>query len=439
MRLEHRLEFRLAQVLLARLNLLELPQLELRQLIEQKIEENPVLEREPEERELPLPEDIDDWDKYPKSVDYNPTEEREMPVIAPKPTLKEYLLSQLRVTLKEPNLIKIGEYIIYSLNEDGYLPISTKEIAEALAKGSCGQVDQKSVELILEQIQEFDPIGVAARNLQECLLIQLRAKQRTSKNAIKIVEKFFKEFMDKNYKKIMKEMKISVSELEDAIQRIKSCRPKPGRIWEGEATYVLPDLVVEHNMDGWVVSLVEDWIPKIKLSDSYRQMLRNPAKLNAQEIGYIKKKWNEANLLIKGIEKRRETLTAIADYITKRGIDFLTHKTNFFKSITMQKVAAAIGRDTSTISRAIKGKWIQLPDGIFELKSFFSGRKIKSYAEILYKIKELVDKEDKACPLKDKEIMNILKKEKFDIARTTIVKYRAQLGIPAADKRRVSY
>jgi len=430
--LEQRLEFKLAPLLRARLDILQLPQLELREVLMQKIEQNPFLEREPEEEELPLPEDLDDWDKYPKSVEYKP-ENRKPLVVAPVPTLQEYLISQLRIAVKGPGLIDIGEHIIYSLNDDGFLPVTVEELAKSLKE------DPAIVELMLQRIQNFDPVGVASRDVRECLLVQLRAKMRVPKIAILILERFFQEFLKGNYKKIMNTLKVLQEELKEAIETIKSCRPKPARSWGGRVRYVLPDIVIERQDDEWNASLVSNWIPKLRLAASYRRMLQDPSKLKRKELDYLKEKYRDAKLLIEGIEKRRETLTAIANYIVKKELKFLNHKTNSFEFLTLQEVAQAIKRDPSTVSRAIKGKWIQTPDGALELKSLFSRGRIKSYPEIAHRIKELVEKEDKSNPLKDQEIINILKKEGHKVARTTIVKYRTQLGILGANKRKTQF
>ncbi len=431
-RLNLKLEQRLATVLIQRLDLLQLPELELLQLLKQRLEENLFLEKEGEEKELPLPEEIDDWDTYPK-MEYSPTREKNFPIPLSKLELKEFLLSQLRITIIEPKLLEIGEYIIYELDEDGYLPISIEKIAEFFDE------DPKIVEILLKQIQRFEPIGVGARNLQECLLVQLESKPKTPKLAISIIKNCFEDFIDQNYEKIRLKFKNSDSNLEQALQCIKLCRPKPGKIWEGDIKYVLPEMLIEWREEEWVASLTDDWIPKIRISKSYQEMLRNVSALSTEEKAYLRKKLQEARFLIEGIEKRRETLTAIANYIIKNELDFLNQKTDSLKFLTLQEVADGIGRNVSTISRAVKGKWIQTPRGAFKLKNFFSGGKIKNYTEIVRRIKELIANEDKSKPLRDQEIAQILGKEGFKIARTTVIKYRTQINILTASKRRIRH
>ena len=430
-RLELKLEQRLATVLIQRLDLLQLPELELLQLLKQKLEENLFLEKEEEEKELPLPEEIDDWGTYPRSLEPNLAKAQNFPIPISKPRLKEFLLSQLRITIKDPKLLEIGEYIIYELDEDGYLPVSVEKIAEFFDE------DHKIVELLLKQIQRFEPVGIGARDLQECLLIQLESNKKTPKIAISIVKNYFKDFIAQDYEKIKLKLKISGLDLEKALQHIKLCRPKPGKTWEGDVKYVLPEILIERREEEWVASLTGEWIPKINISKPYQAMLKDLSALNTEEKDYLRKKWQEAKFLIEGIEKRRETLTAIADYIVKNELDFLNHKSNSLKFLTLQEVADGISRNVSTISRAVKGKWVQTPRGAFKLKNFFSGGKIKNYPEIVHRIKELIAQEDKSCPLRDPEISQILQKEGSKIARTTVIKYRTHLGIPTASKRRI--
>jgi RNA polymerase sigma-54 factor len=431
-RLEQKLELRLSPILLQRLDLLMLPQLELQQLIRQELETNPCLEKDEDENddELPLPEEIDEWDSYPRSTESHPEREKTLPVRTPTQTLKDYLLSQLRISVKDPDLLKIAEHIIYELNEDGYLMISVEEIAKFFDK------DTSNVELALKQIQQFDPVGVGARDLQECLLIQLKAMKKAPKAAFLIVHSFFDSFIDQDYAKLKAQFKGSDAELDEALECIKSCRPKPGKMWEGEARYVVPEVVVERDGDRLDVSLTSEWIPKFRLSKYYQDMLRNKSALSSEEKEYLRKKLKAAKLLFEGIEKRRETVTAIANYIVKTQHEFLTRGKDRVKYVTLEEVGQAIERNPSTVSRAIKGKWIQTPRGAFLFKAFFSGGKIKDYPQIVHQIKQLIENEDKTAPLRDGEIAKILQTKEFPIARTTVIKYRNQLGIPTARNRK---
>jgi RNA polymerase sigma-54 factor len=435
MKLEQKLEYKLSPILLQRLDLLALPQLELQQLIKQMLEENPLLEKteEWEEEEISLPEEKSDWDVYPVSTEYEPKEEKDIPIPSLKPSLKEYLISQIRLIIKNQKLLRIAEHIIYELNEDGYLSVEVKDIANDLRE------DPKTVELVLKEIQTLEPLGVGARNLQECILIQLRAKRRGRESAILIVSSFFNDFMAQNYTKIKKELKIEDEDFKKAIECIKSCIPKPGKMWEGDVRYVIPEIVIKKEEGKWDISLTHDWLAKLRISSFYQEMLETPSGLTQEERKYLKEKWRAAKLLLQGIEKRVETITMITEYIVKNEDEFLnSYKPNSINLLTLGEVARAIGRDVSTVSRAIKDKWLQTPRGAIRFKTFFSGGKKKDYTEITYRLKELIKNEDKTSPLRDSEIAKILRSEGFKVARTTVIKYRAQLGIPNAKERKVT-
>lgn len=236
-RLEQRLE--LSPLLLQRLDLLTLPLLELRQLVELVVEQNPLLEEdiEEEEEKIELPDDFDDWDKYPKSVE-SKEEREELPIPEPKPTLKESLLSQSRLAFKDERMLKISEYIIYEFDESGLLHTPIPEIAKFL------QEDEKTVEYVLEKIKTFDPIGAGSQDTKEYLLFQLKLCPGVSNTAINIVEKYFDAFLHNDRKKILEGLRISESELEEAINQIKSCKLRPGNGFGGEIKYVLPDLIL---------------------------------------------------------------------------------------------------------------------------------------------------------------------------------------------------
>ncbi|MFA5033370.1 MAG: RNA polymerase factor sigma-54 [bacterium] len=448
MRLEQNLQTRLelSHVLLQRLDLLLLPLLDLRQLVEQAIEQNPVLENdtekeneestekeEPKEKEEPT-EDVEDWDTYPK-LSETAEKKEEMPVPAPPPTLKESLILQSRLTFTEERLLKISECIIYELNEDGFLTSSTKGIAEILNE------DEETVLSVLRKIQTFDPVGVGSRDIKEYLLIQLHLKNDTPEIAFEIIEKHFEDLVHSNYEKILESMNTTQAELDEVIARIKLCNLKPGAGMGGEIRYVLPDLTLQRVDDNgqavWIVYPNNEWIPKLRLSKLYLNMLHNQDNAIDKDAGkYLRQNIATAKLLIEGIEKRRETINKIAGFIKDSILDFLDNKTRNFNFVTLEEVGAAIGRNPSTVSRAIQDKWIQTPYGLLTLKSFFSMHKPKAYTEVTKRLQEVVSGEDKKHPLRDDQILSILQNEGFKLARTTVVKYRTLLGIPPGHKRK---
>ena len=459
MKLKQELSLKLLPLplLIQKLDLLTLPLLELWQTIEQELEQNPFLELEQEEEmtteikeeEILLPEVLPpgepaDSESYQPSSDYRENEdeeEKELPLPAPPPTFNETLISQLHLLFNDPKLIRIGEYIIYELDENGFLPLSLKEIADAL------QENEETVRNILSQIQRFSPPGLGAHNLQECLLIQLHLHPGVPKYVIQIVSKHFNELMGQEYLKIRHSLGISETDFQTALECIKSCNPKPINGLSGTVRHILPDVVIEKRMsteptsggsggNDWVVSPTTEWIPKLRLSKEYQTLLRSAPKGDAEANEYLKKKLMAAKLLLEGIEKRRTTLKSITQYIAKNILDFLEHKTTSFQFITLEEVGNAIGRDVSTISRAIKGKWVETPYGLVKFKHFFSKGRIKEYLGVKKRMKELVDNENKTHPLKDGEILKILRDEGANLARTTVVKYRMELGIPPAYQRK---
>lgn len=446
MRLEQNLQTRLelSHVLLQRLDLLILPLLDLRQLVEQAIEQNPVLEKDTEKEneeseekeEKPEPtEDIEDWDTYPKSTELGEKKE-ELPIPAPPPTLKESLILQSRLTFTEERLIKISECIIYELTEDGFLTSSIKGIAEILNE------DEETVLSVLRKIQTFDPVGVGSRDVKEYLLIQLHLKHDTPEITFEIIEKHFEDLVHSNYGKILESMHITQLELDDVINHIKQCNLKPGAGMGGEIRYVLPDLTLKRVDDNgqpvWIVYPNNEWIPKLKLSRLYMNMLHNQDNLDKNAGKYLRENIATAKLLIEGIAKRRETINKIAGFIKDSILDFLDNKTRNFNFVTLEEVGAAIGRNPSTVSRAIQDKWIQTPYGLLTLKSFFSMHKPKAYTEVTKRLQEVVSGEDKKHPLRDDQILSVLQNEGFTLARTTVVKYRTLLGIPPGHKRKTT-
>lgn len=487
-------------LLIQKLDLLTLPLLDLQQTIEQELEQNPFLEMEEgeektnsEQQEASSPDEQSgtstnstesESDKLgeenmesklypPSSADYRDEdeEEREIPLPAPPPTFKETLISQLNLSFNDPKLIRIGEYIIYELDENGFLPMSLKEIAEALQEDESIvknvlseimsdiilkqslQADEEVVKDVLSQLQQIAPdVGVCT--LQACLLIQLNS-QPVPDYVIQLVSKCFNELMNQDYPKIMKTLKISEPKLQEALKLIKSCNPKPINGNSGEVRHILPDVVIEKktlsqfegqagSTEGndrqageWAVYPTTEWLPNLRLTKEYHKLIKVAASTGDPATNeYLKKKLAAAKLLLEGIEKRRTTLRDITKYIAKNIVDFLEHKTDSFQFITLEEVGKAIGRDVSTISRAVKDKWVETPYGLVEFKHFFSKGRIKEYLGVQKRIKELVENEDKAHPLKDGEILKILKQEGNNLARTTIVKYRTELGIPPAYDRR---
>ncbi len=461
------------QVLLS--SLLQLPILSLEQKIKVELETNPLLEideememtEEMEEEAVQVvdgedenkdgKEDSDDtMDEFEKeeidwdtilndedTYDYripkdDSAEVFERPEVA-QSTLPEHLLSQLHMTnnLTEEDLA-IGEYIIWNINEDGYLPFSADFIAETL------QVDPEHVEKILRIIQHFEPLGIGSRTLQECLLTQILEQRHPNPIAVEILRDHFDDFTNKRYEKIAKKMEITLDDIKSASSEITKLNPKPG---EGYVLYhqnvVVPDLVVEKDEDGNYQINMNDWnIPHLRINNSYKKLLLDKKKSSKETRDYIRQSLESARWLINSIHQRRATILRVMEAIIDKQRDFFEYGKDHIKPMILKDIADEIGMDISTISRVTNGKYVQTEHGVFELKYFFS-EKITSYTgddvsnrTIKNYIKEIIESEDPNKPLNDQKIAEMLKEKGYQVARRTVAKYREQMMIPVSRLRR---
>ncbi len=464
------------QVLLS--TLLQLPLLSLEQRIKMELETNPLLEevteeemeqdleeeetpeltleqekndgkdddaKEEKEEEVTVDDDDEiDWDQVlgddekdefhiPRD---NSAEEYERPEVS-QISLTDRLLEQLHMV---PNLtdreIEIGEYLIWNLNEDGYLCCDTSEIAENL------DVPTEEVERVLKIIQTFEPAGIAARDLRECLLIQLR-EENGNPLAIRILEEDYEDFRNKRFEKIAKKLGVSLDEVRQALEDISKLNPKPGEgLFSTELNYVVPDVIVERVDDDFVITLNDSYVPRLRINRMYRKMLANRKGTSKEVKDYIRKRLESARWLINSIEQRRATILKVMHAIVERQRDFFEKGPGNLKPMILKDIADDVGMDISTISRVTNGKYVQTDFGVFELKSFFSEKMRKSSGEeisnkvIKDRIREIIENEDRKKPLKDDQIVEILAKEGIPIARRTVAKYREQMGIPVARLRR---
>lgn len=461
------------QVLLS--SLLQLPILSLEQKLKTELEMNPLLEIDEqmelveemeEEPELALEadgkdENVDgeveddamdefekeeiDWDTILNDEDTyeyrmpkdDSAEIYERPEVA-QTTLPEHLLSQLHMTsdLSEKDLM-VGEYIIWNINEDGYLTYSVDLIADNLDVGA------EDIEKVLNVIQHFEPLGIGARNLQECLLIQAMEQVPRNEIAIAILKEHFDDFTNKRYEKIAKKMEITLDDIREAIDYIIKLNPKPG---EGYVLFhhnvIVPDLVVERE-DGEFRIIMNDWnVPHLRINNSYKKLLLDKKKSSKETRDYIRQSLESARWLINSIHQRRATILRVMEAIIDKQHDFFQHGKDHLKPMILKDIADEIGMDISTVSRVTNGKYVQTEFGVFELKYFFSER-IKSddgedvsNKTIKSLIKEIVDKEDPNKPLNDQKIAEMLKDKGFNVARRTVAKYREQMMIPVSRLRR---
>lgn len=459
------------------LKLLQMPAIELQQMLKQEIMENPLLEEvdeleearedaqeereDGEEREEANQEtntDGDDsqptegeagderidWDEYLHDgfeigglADETQEEFFEKVPVA-KRSFTDQLIGQLRIVTDDEKIIAIGDYIIGSLDESGYLTCDLEEIAQTFG------VPVEEVDKVLEIIQTFDPPGVGARNLQECLLIQLRSRGDGDTIAARIIRDHFEEFKQKKYLEIAKKLKLPVQEIQSQCKLISMLDPKPGlEVVAEDPKYVIPDLVVE-NVDGkYVVYLNDKNIPRLRVSQSYHdELLKDTRDGDRETRDFINSRLKSAKWLIQTIEQRRRTMVKVMECIARKQRDFFERGTAFLRPLTLQQVASEINMHESTVSRVTTNKYVQTPRGVFELKYFFSsslgtqdGGEV-SAKSAKDKIRRIIDAENAHNPLSDQKIADILKKEGLNIARRTVAKYREQLNILPARLRK---
>jgi len=449
------------------LKLLQMPAIELQQMLKQEIMENPLLEevedyletqeeeqaenakedsKEKSESDGSGDEESIDWGEYFQNgfeIGYGLGEETQEEFFERVPIAKrsftDQLISQLRIATEDERTLDIGDYIIGSLDESGYLTCELEEVAATF------RVPVEEAERVLSIIQTFDPPGVGARNLQECLLIQLGARGLQDSLAAKIIKDHFNDFKQKKYLEIGKKLKIPVQEIQNQSKIISTLDPKPGlELMAGDPQYVIPDLVVEKVDDKYVVYLNDKNIPRLRISQAYQEELLKDNKDGGvkETKEFIQSRLKSAKWLIQTIEQRRRTMVKVMECIVEKQRDFFERGTAFLRPLTLQQVASEINMHESTVSRVTTNKYVQTPRGVFELKFFFSsslgtqdGSEI-SAKSAKDKIRRIIDREDPRNPLSDQKIADILKSGGLNIARRTVAKYREQLNILPARMRK---
>ncbi len=478
------------QILL--MKLLQIPSMALEQRIKQEIEENPALEVDeeaeidegPEEDFTNDTEVADGDDEFEKEDDYDSTDDEfgfedyiedddtpdyklnvnnssaddshyEIPSTS-EPTFQELLIQQLGYRVLDERKNKIALYIIGNLDDSGYLSRPLEAMADDLLFNANVKTNKKELLELLTIIQEFDPPGVGARNLQECLLIQLRRKQKEEietnfKLAILIIERFFNEFTKKHYEKIQKRGNITEDELKEALSIILSLNPKPGSNSEentGGSQYVIPDFIIFNHNGELELSLNNRNMPDLHISKHFSELIQmysdtKTQKGNKEALGFVKAKIDSAKWFIDAIQQRQNTLivtmNAIMNYQRKY---FDTGDETTLRPMILKDISEIVNLDISTISRVANSKYVQTPFGTFLLKSFFSesmqnedGEEI-STREIKKILSNCIESEEKGKPLTDDQLTVILKEKGYNIARRTVAKYREQLNISVARLRK---
>ena len=449
------------------IKLLPMSTLELVDLLNQEVVENPMLEEVPTEELQPAeaqpekpeaeatPEKTEAWDDSDYEYffgDYlddgyrpgTPQEIKELPPIentlSTSISLADHLMWQLSLQTDDDAVREIGTAIVGNLDEDGYLVASVEEIA------SMGNWPVAEVDRALRVVQKFDPIGVAARDLQECLWLQLRQLGLEGTPTEKIVTEHLRLLQNHQVPELARKLGLSIDDLKQHIEIIRRLDPKPGSRYNlSAAHYVIPDVYVVKVEDQYVAVLNEEGLPQLRISPVYRRLLEKGADNSAETRAYVKDKFRSALWLIKSVEQRQKTIYKVATSIINFQKDFLDHGIEHLRPLVLRDVANDIGMHESTVSRVVTNKYMHTPQGVFEMKYFFHSGISSSYGEsvssvtIKQRIRKIIENEDARKPLSDSKIVSILQKEGLVLARRTIAKYREELKIPTSNQRKVLY
>ncbi|MBE3071699.1 MAG: RNA polymerase factor sigma-54 [Acidobacteria bacterium] len=454
------------------IKLLPMSTIELVDLLNQEVVENPMLEEVPTEELQPVEpaaavdkpegeaapastEKGDTWDDsdyeyfFGDYLDegYRPRaqqEVRELPPIentlSSSTTLSDHLLWQLSLLTGDDLLREIGSAVIGNLDEDGYLMASVDEIA------AMGSWPVAEVERALRLVQGFDPIGVAARDLQECLWLQLRHLGLEGTPTERIVTEHLRLLQNHQVPELARKLGLAVDDVKQHIEIIRHLDPKPGsRYNRTQSHYVIPDVYVVKVEDQYVAVLNEEGLPQLRISPVYRRLLDKGAGNSDETRAYVKDKFRSALWLIKSVEQRQKTIHKVATSIVNFQRDFLDHGIEHLRPLVLRDVANDIGMHESTVSRVVTNKYMHTPQGVFELKFFFHSGISSSYGEsvssvtIKQRIRKIVEAEDARKPLSDSRIVSILQREGLVLARRTIAKYREELKIPTSNQRKMLY
>lgn len=350
-------------------------------------------------------------------------------------SLHDHLRWQIRMQEFPADDARIAWMLVEEINEDGYLvPDAVETVAEELG------IDTDAVESVVREMQQLEPLGVAARDLRECLLIQCEQLHPEADLTLRIIDKHLQDVERRNYQNIAKELKVELAEVGEAIKVLSSLEPRPGRVYtDKEPQYITPDIYVHKVGDEWVILLNEDGLPKLKISNYYRDAMSNAG---GNTKSYLQEKLRSAAWLIRSIHMRQRTIYRVTESILKFQADFFDKGVTHLKPLILKDVADDVGMHESTISRVTTNKYMHTPRGIFELKYFFNssinriGMESIASESVRTHIKRLIDEEDPRKPYSDQKLVELLKAKDIDIARRTVAKYREMMRIPSSSKRK---
>ncbi len=453
------------------IKLLQMTRLELQDVVRQELEENPLLEEvveaednmnevealESEEKEADSELQVEefhevvadedtmrDWDSYLDGYNYSSGDQysgdEERPsfenLLTRKGTLLDHLLWQLHMGNFSTDEVHIGEEIIGNIDESGYLRATLAEISQACS------VDEQAVLPVLERIQEFDPTGVAARDLRECLLIQSRFMRMEGSVVEQVLQNHLSDLETRKYKQIARALGIDISQVLMAASIISGFDPRPGRIYgSDEVQYISADIFVYKVVDEYMVVLNEEGLPNLRLNPLYADA-RGNGSMDSRAEEYVSEKIRSAQWLIKSIQQRQRTIYRVAKSIIKFQREFLDRGIEYLRPLVLRDVADDIGMHESTISRVTTNKYMQTPQGLFELKYFFNSGLSTSEGDFVAsesvknRIREIIENEDSKKPLSDQKIVELLSGETVNIARRTVTKYRELLRLGSSSERR---
>ena len=449
------------------IKLLELPAVQLEQRIKQEIEENIALEEEErpaEEDEQPQQISVDEYlheddtPSYKSRINNFSKDDKQRPVyLTEGRSLQEYLVEQLSYRNLSERDMKLAVYLIGSIDEDGYLRRDLESISDDIAFTVGIETSVSELERLLDIIHELEPAGIGARDLRECLLLQMNQMQvntRARRLARKILTSYFDEFVKKHYEKLIARLQVSEEEFRDAIAEIRRLSPKPGNLYAEGGTdttpYIVPDFILDYQDGHFQLSLNSYNVPEVKINRRYVDMIRDMVgsdgrvkEKDREALQFVKSKIDSAKWFISAIKQRHDTLMRTMQTI-------LDYQQEYFKDgdrsklrpMILKDIADRTGLDVSTISRVVNSKYVQTQFGIILLKSLFSeamqtdsGEEVSSY-EIKNILQQCIDEEDKRKPLTDETLMDILNSKGYRIARRTVAKYREMLSIPVARLRK---
>ena len=475
--LKHTLELKLAHKLILTpslqqaIKLLPMTTLELVDMLNQEVTENPLLEEVQDEdiqkadaaaqveKADPEPpattERQDTWD----DADYEyffgeyldsgyrpriPTEIKELPPIentlSTSSSLSDHLLWQLRLRTSDDLLCEIGEAIVGNLNDDGYLAASVDEIA------GMGAWSISEVERVLDVVQTLDPVGVAAHDLQECLLLQITHLGLEGTPSETIVREHLTLLQNHQVPELARQLGMPIDALKEHIEILRRLDPTPGsRLNAVPPQYVIPDVTITKVEDEYVAVLNDDGMPQLRISPVYRRMMHKSSNSSDETRAYVKDKFRSALWLIKSVDQRQKTVHKVATSLIRFQREFLDHGLEHLRPLILRDVANDIGMHESTVSRVVNNKYVHTPRGVFEMKYFFHSGIQSAYGEnvssvtIKQRIRTIIDNEDSRKPLSDSRIVRLLQADGLTLARRTIAKYREECRIPTSSRRKVAY